>query len=103
MTLRPLTERDMETLWALEGANRNLTEVGFRNGWARPMDCGGRDGSHHSATLQKLAKRRLVEVMGAKKLKFWQSALGGGAAYKITDAGRAELATWLEARKAKRS
>lgn len=29
--------------------------------WARPMDIGARDGSHHSATLGGLAKRGLAE------------------------------------------
>jgi hypothetical protein len=29
--------------------------------WARPMDIGARDGSHHSATLSGLAKRGLAE------------------------------------------
>lgn len=29
--------------------------------WQRPMDVGGRDGSHHSATLAGLARRGLAE------------------------------------------
>lgn len=29
--------------------------------WARPMDIGARDGSHHSATLSQLARHDLVE------------------------------------------
>jgi hypothetical protein len=29
--------------------------------WARPMDVGARDGSHHSATLSGLTKRGLAE------------------------------------------
>ena len=29
--------------------------------WVRPMDIGGRDGSHHSATLTRLASRGLAE------------------------------------------
>ena len=29
--------------------------------WAQPMDIGGRDGSHHSATLSQLACHGLVE------------------------------------------
>jgi len=29
--------------------------------WARPMDVGGRDGSHHSATLGQLARQGLAE------------------------------------------
>lgn len=30
-------------------------------GWARPMDVGGTDGSHHSTTLSQLATRGLAE------------------------------------------
>lgn len=29
--------------------------------WARPMDVGGRDGSHHSATLAQLSRMGLAE------------------------------------------
>lgn len=29
--------------------------------WARPMDIGARDGSHHSATLSQLARHGLVD------------------------------------------
>lgn len=32
-----------------------------RSAWFRPMDIGGRDGSHHSATLRQLAALGLVE------------------------------------------
>lgn len=34
---------------------------GRARAWARPMDIGARDGSHHSATLGALAKRGLVD------------------------------------------
>jgi len=49
--LLPLSARQREVLDIL---------VGYK-GWARPMDIGARDGSHHSATLSGLAKRALVE------------------------------------------
>ena len=29
--------------------------------WAQPMDVGGRDGSHHSATLNQLVRKGLAE------------------------------------------
>jgi hypothetical protein len=45
-----LTERDQETL------NEVPTDE-----WVRPMDIGGRDSSHHSATLRKLVRYGLVE------------------------------------------
>lgn len=38
-----------------------LDSLAVYGGWARPMDVGARDGSHHSATLAGLAKRGLVE------------------------------------------
>ena len=37
---------------------RSLAACG---GWAQPMDIGGRDGSHHAATLSQLARHGLVE------------------------------------------
>lgn len=49
--LLPLSERQREVL---------DTFVEYK-GWARPMDIGARDGSHHSSTLSGLAKRGLVE------------------------------------------
>jgi len=47
---KPLTPRQSEVL-------RDLSDTEF----LRPMDVGGRDGSHHSATLAGLVKRGLVE------------------------------------------
>jgi hypothetical protein len=45
-------ERDAQVL-------KNLAHHGDR--FVRPMDLGGMDGSHHSATLARLVKRGLVE------------------------------------------
>lgn len=44
---RPLTERDYDVLGEL--AHQSKDER-----WLKPMDVGGTDGSHHSATLNKL-------------------------------------------------
>jgi len=38
-----------------------LSSLAWFKGWARPMDIGARDGSHHSATLKALADRGLAE------------------------------------------
>ena len=38
-----------------------LRSLAANGGWAQPMDIGGRDGSHHSATLGQLARHGLVE------------------------------------------
>lgn len=71
--------------------------------WQRPMDIGGRDGSHHSATLTRLAKRGLVERMKlhATYCYFGSLHLGkrvqrccckGSCRYRRTPAGRREIA-----------
>lgn len=59
-----LSDRDIETLRELEAANRNHMQIGFRDGWAKPLDCGGTNGSHHSATLAKLVRAKLAERKG---------------------------------------
>lgn len=60
-----LTDIDKEVL-------DDLTCWKYDNGWARPMDVGGRDCSHHSRTLAKLVRlgyaeerRRCVSISGA--------------------------------------
>jgi len=72
--------------------------------WARPMDIGARDGSHHTATLRALvnkglAERRLRgslpnEIRGSElferlaKIKRSRHAPRGSYIYRITAAGR---------------
>lgn len=38
-----------------------LESLAVYGDWARPMDIGARDGSHHSATLGQLARHGLVD------------------------------------------
>lgn len=45
-----LSEREIEILMSMEGHE-----------WLRPLDVGGFNGSHHSATLALLVRRDLVE------------------------------------------
>lgn len=91
MTPQPLTERDIETLDALRGASddaiKHDTRAMRRIGWVQPLDCGGGNGSHHSATLTKLAKRGLAE-----RHKFGGPRDKGSCRYRITKAGRTFLA-----------
>jgi hypothetical protein len=93
-TIMKLTDRDYEVLGELEFATRNHTEVGFRDGWAKPMDCGGTNGSHHGATLVKLAKAGLADKQGYTpgRRAVWM--------YKINDAGKA---AWAQYRASKRA
>jgi len=50
---RALTMRERDVLSSLVHQPRSA--------WLRPMDVGGRDGSHHSATLRQLVAMGLVE------------------------------------------
>jgi hypothetical protein len=86
--VKALTERDVDTLGDLAAACRNFLDVTGED-WVKPMDCGGSNGSHHSATLKKLAARGLVEASRAKR----HLNNRPGIRYRITDAGRALLTT----------
>lgn len=85
--MKPLTERDWETLDYLKFATDNQLEVDpDREGWVMPMDCGGMNGSHHSYTLHKLAKRGLCD-----RKKYGRQRDKGSCRYRINDAGRTAL------------
>ena len=85
--MKPLTERDVETLRELRAASDDAIKLDTRemrcDGWVQPLDCGGSNGSHHSHTLAKLAKRDLAErhKWGGRRDK-------GSCLYRINDAGR---------------
>jgi len=53
--------------------------------WARPMDVGGKDGTHHTHTLKSLAKKGLAERKGER---FYVRA---AYRYRITAEGRRAL------------
>lgn len=66
--------------------------------WARPLDLGGSNGSHHSNTLNKLAKKGMVNFRfregaepadGENGKRFFASR--GAKLYRITPAGRNAL------------
>jgi len=52
-SLLRISDRQQEVL-------RSLIDL---DGWARPMDVGGRDQSHHSRTLMQLVGLQLAETM----------------------------------------
>ncbi len=81
-----LNDRDIDTLNELRAATDNHLEVGYREGWCKPMDCGGSNGSHHSATLTKLVRHGLAESKGSGK-----HMTRGSKWYRITSAGRSYL------------
>lgn len=53
-----LSDRQRDVLESLAAFKRYN---GYNDGWAQPMDIGGHDGSHHSATLKGLVDRGLVD------------------------------------------
>ncbi len=84
--MKPLTDRDVDTLGELEAATRSFLKQNYRDGWVMPMDCGGSNGSHHSYTLHKLAKRGLCD-----RKKYGGRHDKGSCRYRINNAGRAFL------------
>lgn len=77
----PLTPRDREV----------LVDLSFIKGWARPMDVGGRDSSHHSRTLKKLCDRGLARRAKRDTLMNYIGGGRGSWIYRITPKGRACL------------
>lgn len=82
MTGWKLTENQREVLANAEFSARERPEL-----WWRPMDLGGFDASHHSATAGTLAKRGLLERRDRGSI----AGLRAVWLYRITDAGRAAL------------
>lgn len=81
-----INERDREVLSALEASQRLS-----KREWARPMDCGGRDGSHHGATLARLARRGLALRRARPTLRNALGPIRTTWEYQISDQGRAAL------------
>lgn len=83
--IAPLTPRDIEVL-------HDLVAFMFSPHaptWARPLDIGGTNGSHHSATLAKLTKRGLVERVQRGTLDLFPGATRGAWQYRATASGMA--------------
>lgn len=91
--MKPLTERDMETLNELAFAYDQALKRGFDG--VAPLDFGGSNGSHHGATATKLVRRGLVE----HRKRGWQwgqapTAFRGSKVYRPTPAGREAVLAW---------
>lgn len=102
-----LTAGDWEVLGELRVAVDNLQQFG--EGWARTMDCGGSDGSGHSAQLVKLVRHGYAESrqVGGAIVQSGAHAVPepqvfqrpkGSRQWRITPAGRAALAQQFAAR-----
>ena len=78
-----MNDRDFEVLNGMTGAKEIVPAW---KGWLTPMFLGGRDASHHSATLNKLRRHGLVE---RKRRAGWSRP---SWLYRITATGRKALA-----------
>ena len=90
-----MTENEIECLEALVAINDHPR---FPMKWARPLDLGGSNGSHHSGTLNRLAQKGLVNFRFREGVEppEWENgqrfcASRGATTYRITPAGRAAL------------
>lgn len=93
--MKSLSENEEECLSALIAVNDHPRHP---MKWARPLDLGGSNGSHHSNTLNRLAKKGMVNFrfrMGAEPVdgengkRFFASR--GAKLYRINETGRAAL------------
>lgn len=79
--------RDIEVLRELASFKKQYLqykEQGFKE-WARPMDVGGSNGSHHSYTLAKLARRGFADQQS------WRIGIRHTNLYRINEQGEKEL------------
>lgn len=81
--MKKLTANQYEVLCALQVWEENCEDDTV---WARPMDIGGYDGSHHSKTLGQLVDKGLV-----KKYRRQVGVSGGSNLYAITRNGYLKL------------
>lgn len=94
--MRPLTERDLETLAELVYARYESTMKHYYEGGSAPLDFGGSNGSHHGKTATKLVKHGFVEHR--KRGHEWGDVRTTGArgskVYRATEAGRDAIEAW---------
>ena len=82
MKLTDLTERQLEVLKSLQGHRSDALRWASVSLWARPLDVGGCSRSYHSAVLNQLAAKGLVEIKPLAK-----GMTRPPKYYKITPAG----------------
>ena len=86
-----LTERELDVLASLRDDNDGRTDLAAKgynlSRWSRPLDVGGGSGSHHSATLARLAAKGLTERRQRSAL----SGRRGSWEYRISELGRKTL------------
>lgn len=79
-----LTERQVDLLGALIAFHKNMAGCeGWENQGAKPLDLGGRNGSHHSATLNQLVRKGYAR----RDRKVLKNGCRPGCYYWVTPAG----------------
>ena len=78
--------------WTLSANQRQVVDSlavygGKDRVWARPMDIGGRDGSHHTGTLRGLMTKKIVERALRDTLMNFLGPGRGSYLYRLTDNG----------------
>ena len=102
-----LSDRQLEVLrdiaWLADRpsqCSRDLTSEVFRpevrGHWAAPIDFGGQDGSHHSATAKQLAIKGLIDRYKNGKINSFSSRNKSSCCYRINSAGTRLLAALTE-------
>jgi hypothetical protein len=97
--MKELTDRDIEVLLEAEYFVRRPESATYwvvrskGAGWFKTGDVGGRNGSHHSQTLKKLARRGLIETTKRPK------GSKAKAVWKLTESGIALARDVIEKRR----
>lgn len=85
-----LTEEEREILIAAEFIHRHPDQGMWQygEGWFKPMHVGGTDGSHHSRTLRKMARKGLIDtevnpsLSGIRNSRRYRISAGGLKAFE---------------------
>lgn len=96
MTWDDLTSNQKEVLWSL-AYNTDRNAIGHRGqGCFTPLDVGGHNGSHHSATLTASVKKGLAEHRKGLTWGVASTRVRGSKVYRASAAG---LELWREHRR----
>lgn len=82
-----LSDEEKEVLAEAEYIHRRPDQASPRcggGGWFKPMNVGGRNGSHHSRTLRKLERKGLIE---SERMTWAGASSRGSRRYRITEPG----------------
>ena len=104
-----LVARDWDVLHSLSSSCRTYAKhLGDGRDWVSPLDCGGQNGSYHSASMVKLTRHGYAECRAWGKILCGREIVPeprlfhggkGSRKFRITPAGRAALVAHNDARR----